>query len=220
MKRKSVLITATDTGVGKTFISYNIVLTLKEMGIRVGYFKPVETDVKDVPADGSLLCSITGQDLEEVVPIRYSLPLSPYAGILEEGKDFSLDALKEQYLKLLERYDFLVVEGAGGIAVPIKRDYNYADLAKDWGLDIIIVSRAGLGTINHTYLTYFYAISKGLNVLGIVMNGFEGRDVSERTNPIIVEELTGIKPIKVPKVEGLVLDRSVREKLVTLATNL
>ena len=213
---KSVLITATDTGVGKTFISYNIVLTLKEMGIKVGYLKPVETDVKDVPTDGSLLCKITQQDLEEAVPVRYTLPLSPYAGILEEHKDFALEALKEHYLTLLEKYDFLVVEGAGGIAVPIKRDYNYADLAKDWGLDVIIVSRAGLGTINHTYLTYFYAINRSLNVLGIVMNGFEGKDVSERTNPLIVEELTGIKPIKVPKVEGLVLDSFIRRELVSL----
>ncbi|WP_448587361.1 dethiobiotin synthase [Thermocrinis sp.] len=213
---KSVLITATDTGVGKTFLSYNLALTLKEMGVNVGYLKPVETEVKDIPADGSLLCSITGQDLKEAVPIRYSLPLSPYAGILEEGKDFSLEFLKEHYIKLLNRYEFLIVEGAGGIAVPIKKNYNYADLAKDWGLSIVIVSRAGLGTINHTYLSYFYAKSRGLNVLGIVMNGFEGRDVSERTNPRIVEELTGIKPVKVPKIEGLVLEGFLRRELVGL----
>ena len=213
---RAVLITATDTGVGKTFISYNLVYALKERGVKVGYLKPVETDVKDVPQDGALLCSFTGQDLEEAVPVRYSLPLSPYAGILEEKRDFSLADLKEHYLRLLERYEFLVVEGAGGIAVPIKRDYNYAHLALDWGLPILLVARAGLGTLNHTYLSYFYAKSMGLNILGIVMNGFEGKDVSERTNPIIVEELTGIKPLQVPRVEGLILEPSLRDSLVSL----
>lgn len=213
---KAVLITATDTGVGKTFISYNLVYALKERGVKVGYLKPIETDVKDVPQDGALLCSLIGQDLEEAVPVRYSLPLSPYAGILEEKRDFSLVDLKEHYLRLLERYEFLVVEGAGGIAVPIKRDYNYAHLALDWGLPILLVARAGLGTLNHTYLSYFYAKSMGLNILGIVMNGFEGKDVSERTNPIIVEELTGIKPLQVPRVEGLILDPSLRDSLVSL----
>jgi dethiobiotin synthetase len=213
---RSVLITATDTGVGKTFIAYNLVYALKERGVKVGYLKPIETDVKDVPQDGALLSSLTGQDLEEAVPVRYSLPLSPYAGILEEKRDFSLADLKEHYLRLLERYEFLVVEGAGGIAVPIKRDYNYAHLALDWGLPILLVARAGLGTINHTYLSYFYAKSMGLNILGIVMNGFEGKDVSEKTNPIIVEELTGIKPLQVPRVEGLILEPSLRDSLVSL----
>jgi dethiobiotin synthetase len=213
---RSVLITATDTGVGKTFIAYNLVYALKERGVKVGYLKPIETDVKDVPRDGALLCSLTGQDLEEAVPVRYSLPLSPYAGILEEKRDFSLAGLKEHYLRLLERHEFLVVEGAGGVAVPIKRDYNYAHLALDWGLPILLVARAGLGTINHTYLSYFYAKSMGLNILGIVMNGFEGKDVSERTNPIIVEELTGIKPLQVPRVEGLILEPSLRDSLVSL----
>lgn len=74
---RAVLITATDTGVGKTFISYNLVYTLKERGVKVGYLKPVETDVRDLPQDGSLLASLTGQSLEEVVSVRFKLPLSP-----------------------------------------------------------------------------------------------------------------------------------------------
>ncbi len=213
---RSVLITATDTGVGKTFISYNLVYALKEKGIRVGYLKPVETDVKEVPADGSLLASLTGQSLEEAVPVRYKLPLSPYAGILEEGKDFSLDALKEHYEKLLEKYEFLVVEGAGGVAVPIKRDYDYAKLAKDWGLKTILVARAGLGTINHSFLSWYYMKSMGVEPFVIIMNGFEGKDISERTNPKIVEELTGVKVIKIPKIQEILLPAEYRSLLAEL----
>ncbi len=213
---RSVLITATDTGVGKTFISYNLVYALKEKGIRVGYLKPVETDVKEVPADGSLLASLTGQSLEEAVPVRYKLPLSPYAGILEEGKDFSLDALKEHYEKLLEKYEFLVVEGAGGVAVPIKRDYDYAKLAKNWRLKTILVARAGLGTINHSFLSWYYMKSMGVEPFAIVMNCFEGKDISERTNSQIVEELTSVKVIKIPKIQELLLPVEYRSLLAEL----
>ncbi|MFN3471981.1 MAG: dethiobiotin synthase [Aquificaceae bacterium] len=216
MKFRPILITATDTGVGKTFISYNLVYALKERGIRVGYLKPVETDVKQVPQDGYLLASLTGQSLEEVVPVRFSLPLAPYAGILEEGKDFSLTDLRRHYEGLLEKYELLIVEGAGGVAVPIKKGYNYANLAKDWGLRTLLVARAGLGTINHTFLSWYYMKAMGVEPIGIVMNGFEGKDVSERTNPLIIRELTGLEPLEIPKVDGLLLPPQYRNLLAEL----
>lgn len=213
---KAVLITATDTGVGKTFISYNLVYALKERGIRVGYLKPIETGVEDLPADGGLLASLTEQSIEEVVPVSFHLPLSPYAGIIEEGKDFSLQSLKTHYEKLLSRYEFLVLEGAGGVAVPIKKDYNYAKLALDWGLKVILVARAGLGTINHSFLSWHYMMVNGVKPIAIVMNGFEGKDFSERTNPTIVEELTGTRVIKIPKVDSLLLPSEFRNLLAEL----
>ncbi|MCS7263016.1 MAG: dethiobiotin synthase [Aquificaceae bacterium] len=210
---KAILVTGTDTGVGKTFVSYNLLYTLKEKGLKVGYLKPVETGAIDLPQDGSLLASLTGQPLEEVVPVRFRLPLSPYAGIMEEGKDFSLQMLKEHYLRMREKYEFLLVEGAGGVAVPIKKGYNYAHLARDWELPLLLVARAGLGTINHSFLSWHYIKSIGLELIGIVMNRFEGKDVSERTNPLIVEELTGTKVLKLPAVDGLLLSAEHRELL-------
>lgn len=208
-----ILITGTDTGVGKTFITYNLAKELKSRGYRVGCFKPTETYVREVPEDGSILSKATGQSVEEVVPVRFSLPLAPYAAILEEKKDFSLEELKELYEELSKNYEILLVEGAGGIAVPVKRNYTYANLAKDWGLKVLIVGRAGLGTINHTFLTWYYAKSTGLEVIGIILNGFTGKDVSERTNPQIIEEMTGIKPYRVPKIEGIDLPEEVRKGL-------
>ncbi|SHK55164.1 dethiobiotin synthase [Thermocrinis minervae] len=213
---RAVLITATDTGVGKTFISYNLAYALKEMGVRVGYYKPIETDVREVPADGSLVCSVTGQPVEEAVFFTYKLPLSPYAGILEEGKDFDLSELKERFWELQKRYEFLIVEGAGGVAVPIKKDYDYADLARDLNLPILLVARAVLGTLNHTYLSYYYIRSKGIDLVGIVMNGFEGKDISEKTNPLIIKERTGIEPFCIPRIEGLLLPPDVRKSLASL----
>ncbi|MCS7307591.1 MAG: dethiobiotin synthase [Aquificaceae bacterium] len=214
---KAVFITATDTGVGKTFISYNLAYALKERGIKVGYLKPIETGVQELPEDGSLLASITGQDLDEVVPVRFRLPLSPYAGIMEEGMEFSLEELKAHYQRMLDKYQFLIVEGAGGIAVPIKKNYNYANLSYDWGLETILVARAGLGTINHSFLSWYYMRSMGVKPFVIIMNRFSGKDVSERTNPSIVEELTGVRVVKIRESEGLLLpedDRSLLAHLV------
>ena len=209
-----VLITGTDTGVGKTFITYNLARGLIKRGYKVKCFKPVETYVRDIPEDGSLLARATGQRVDEVVPVKYSLPLAPYAAEIEEKKSFSLEELKEHYERLRESSEILLVEGAGGIAVPIKRNYTYANLARDWNLKVFIVARAGLGTLNHTFLTWYYARSLGLEITGIVLNGATGEDVSERTNPRIVEEMTGIKPIVIPKVSTLELPDEPLDSLV------
>ncbi|EDP75553.1 dethiobiotin synthase [Hydrogenivirga sp. 128-5-R1-1] len=212
----AILITGTDTGVGKTFITYNIALALKGEGVNVGCFKPVETYVRDVPEDGRLLASATGQSVEEVVPVRFSLPLAPYAAEIEEGRSVNLEELGKRFEELREKYEVILVEGAGGIAVPIKRNYTYANLAKDWGLPIIIVGRAGLGTLNHTYLTYNYARSMSLKVLGIVLNRFTGEDVSERTNPIIVSEMTGFQPVCIGEKKGLLVSEEEKRSLLEL----
>lgn len=208
-----VLVTGTDTGVGKSFITYNLARGLIKRGYRVKCFKPVETGVGEVPEDGSLLAKATGQRVEEVVPIRFSLPLAPYAAEIEEGRSFSLEELREHYEKLKKEAEILLVEGAGGIAVPVKKNYTYAQLAKDWNLKVFIVARAGLGTLNHTFLTWYYAKSLGLEVIGIVLNGATGEDVAERTNPLIVEEMTGIKPIVIPKVSNLELPEELLNEL-------
>ncbi|WP_457600731.1 dethiobiotin synthase [Hydrogenivirga sp.] len=213
---KAVLITGTDTGVGKTFITYNLASALRQKGVKVGCFKPVETYVKEIPEDGRILAEATGQSVDEVVPVRFSLPLAPYAAEIEEGKTFSLSELKRAFLSLKERYDLLLVEGAGGIAVPLKKDYTYGNLAKDWNLPVLIVGRAGLGTLNHTFLTWHYTKSLGLEVLGIVLNGFTGRDVSERTNPLIVSEMTGFQPVCIRKQEGKLLPQEERDSLLEL----
>jgi dethiobiotin synthetase len=210
------LITGTDTGVGKSFITFNIAKALRYRGVKVACLKPIETGVKDIPSDGKLLSEATGQPLEEVVPITFSLPLAPYSAALEEGRDIDLQLIKERFEELKARNRVVLVEGAGGVSVPIVRGYDYSDLARDLGLKVILVARAGLGTINHTYLTYFYLKAKGLDLAGIVMNGFRGVDVSERTNPKVVKELTGFEPVKIPFSESLELREEFLNSLASL----
>ncbi len=195
---KVYLVTGTDTGVGKTYFTYWSAKILKSSNIKVSCLKPVETGVGDVPQDAKLLAEATDQDIKDVVIYTYKLPLSPYAGFLEEGIEVDIEVIKSKIKEYKENSDIVIVEGAGGICVPIKKGYTYGDLAYEEGLNVIIVGRAGLGTINHTYLTWFYSKERGLDVRGIVLSGFKGEDISEKTNPFIIEEMTGIKPLCIP----------------------
>ena len=108
--------------------------------------------------------------IDLVTPCCFENPLAPMAASEIEGIPVDLEKIKKAYRKLSKNYDAVVVEGIGGLLVPIKRDYFVLDLAKDFGLPIIVVSRPGLGTLNHTMLTVNYAIKEGLNVAGIIIN--------------------------------------------------
>ena len=190
---KSIFITATDTGVGKTTVSAAICKILKDKGINVAYFKPAETGCNPTPQDAYLLSKITGQPIEEVVLYTFKNPVAPYTATLLEGKDIDIEKIKSHYRYLTEKYDFVIVEGAGGLLVPIKKNYTYLDLIKNLNIPVLIVARASLGTINHTVLTV--RALEGNEIVGIVMNGFSGEDISEDTNPSIIEEMTGIPVI-------------------------
>ncbi|MDW8237499.1 MAG: dethiobiotin synthase [Aquificaceae bacterium] len=213
---KAVLITATDTSVGKTFVCYNIALSLRQKGVKVGYFKPVETGALKIPEDTALLCSVTNQDIKRATCYTFKPPVSPYAASLDEKIVISEDFIKNRFIELQKEFDFLLVEGAGGICVPINSSLNYANLAKALGIPTILVSRAGLGTINHTLLSFHYLRSMGVELLGIIMTPFEGKDVSEERNPQIIKELTSIEPIKLKRCDGLMLPKVQRNALLRL----
>ncbi len=194
-----IFITATDTNVGKTFISYNLFKALKEKDIKVKYFKPIETGVISKPEDASLMCSLSKEPLENTVFYTFKNPVSPYAASIMEQKEIDLNYIFDKIKALEKGYDIVLIEGAGGLSVPILKDYDFSDFAKDLSLELLIVARATLGTLNHTYLTYFYAKQKDLNVKSIVLNGFTKEDPSEKLNPLIIEERTKIKPVLINK---------------------
>jgi len=216
MAHRSVLITGSGTGVGKTFIDYNIAYCLKNKGLKVGYFKPIETGVEEIPQDGATLCQLTGQSIDEAVAFTCKLPLAPYACTIEEGTDFDIEFIKRRYKELMEKYHFLIVEGAGGLAVPIQKGYDYAHLAKDLDIPILIVSYPTLGTIHSTYTTYFYARAMALKVLGIVLNGTKGEDISERTNARIIQELTDVEVLQTPYQRGGVFSLELLNRICRL----
>ncbi|NPB05598.1 MAG: dethiobiotin synthase [Aquificae bacterium] len=187
-----LFVTGTNTGVGKTVFSYLLVKALLEKGVKVGYWKPVETGADPFPPDATLLSELLKVPLEEVVSATFRLPLAPAVAQKYEGKKLDLSFLKEEFERRKERYDFLVVEGAGGLAVPIFGDYTYADFARELKLPTLVVADARLGTINCSYLTAAFARQKGVEAVGFAFNNFTGVDPSEKDNPSVVAALTGL----------------------------
>ncbi len=198
---KGLFITGTDTGVGKTVVSGIIISLLKTTGYSVGAMKPIETgclkrDDILIPSDGFFLKNVSHMDesVNHVTPVALEKPLAPMVAAEIDGIDIDLQRIWKIFNKLKERYDVIVVEGVGGIMVPLKRDYFVLDMARDFGFPVIVVSRPTLGTINHTLLTVNYALEHGLDVRGVIINysGPSQGDIAEETNPGVISELSPV----------------------------
>ncbi len=173
-----VFVTGTDTGVGKTFIACGLAGALHARGLRVGVMKPVETgceigaDGELHPADAAALMTAAGStsDLATVCPYRFLPALAP--AVAAERAKVAIDpaVLLDRLRVIAESADVTLVEGAGGLLVPIGDDYTMADLARDMGLPLIVVVASRLGAINHALLTFASARGRGLPLLGYVLN--------------------------------------------------
>lgn len=208
---RGVFITGTDTGVGKTFVAAGILRALREMGYRVCPMKPVETGCRVrgqrlIPEDTIKLMNASGieESLDRVNPYRFRLPLAPAVAAGFENKAIKKKKILSTFNHLSNRYDITVVEGAGGIMVPVYRKYLVIDLIKDLDIPVIIVSRPGLGTINHTCLTVEAARNRGINVVGVVINytNKQRKTLAEKTNPELIEVLTGISVLGIVPYSG------------------
>lgn len=124
----------------------------------------------------------------------FRAPLSPYAASLLEKKNISIKKILHAERALCKKYDVVIVEGIGGLLAPIKKNYFVADLAKEMNLPLLIVARAGLGTLNHTLMTIKTAQSYKLNIAGIIFNHSTKPDnsISEKTNAKILRKLTNV----------------------------
>lgn len=175
MRRRGFFVTATDTEVGKTVVTAGLALLLRREGWSAGVMKPVQSGhLKEDPmGDGMRLKTWVGmrEPVEELVIDDYALPVAP--GLAAELSDRPIrpEAWREGLEELAKRYDVMLVEGAGGIAVPLSRDWLVADWAEELGWPLIVVARPNLGTVNHTVLTVEYARRRGLEVAGVVING-------------------------------------------------
>ncbi len=186
-----LFVSATDTGVGKTYVSSILVEYLKDKGIKVDYLKPIETGVEDKPEDAYRISSILGKPWQDSIVYTFKKPMSPYACALDENVDIDVDKILKTIKELEQKSDILIVEGAGGISVPIKVKplIDYAFLIKSLNAIPLIVSRAYLGTLNHSFLTYFYLKSKDIKPIGFVMNGFDYEEPSQYSNADILKDM-------------------------------
>ena len=192
-------ITGTDTNVGKTVVTACLAKLLKNRGENVGVMKPIETGVdpecsSSANSDAKFLIEVTGvQDaLEDVCPYRLKAPASPYQAARIEGKELDPEKLLERFRALQSKHSMMLVEGIGGLLVPITQRYNVTDLALQMNLPLIIVSRIQIGTLNHTLLTINAARQHGLKVAGVILNPVhEGElDTIEEEQGSLIEEFS------------------------------
>ena len=193
---QGIFITGTGTEIGKTVIAGGLAASLKQAGMNVGVMKPISTGDT---ADAQFLkhAAQVDDELSLINPIYLRHPLAPSVAARIEGREIDVSCVETAFAALQQKYDFVIVEGVGGIAVPIRDEFLVVHLIKRLQLPILIVAQVGLGTLNHTLLTVAYARQFELQITGIVLNGLraETAGLAEATNPAEIENLTGVPVI-------------------------
>ncbi len=199
---KGIFITGTGTDIGKTWFSGLLVRHLRQQGINAGYYKAAlssaeEIDGKLVPGDAAFVCRMGTPPLppERLVSYVYRTAVSPALAAEREGNPVELSVVEKDYHHLLTTFDFLVVEGSGGIACPIRRGETtimLTDIIRLLDLPLLLVADAGLGTINDVLLTLEYARQRNLKTRGIILNRFDENDFLHRDNKTSLERMTGL----------------------------
>jgi dethiobiotin synthetase len=208
MNRRGLFITGTDTGVGKTSVTAGLAAVLREVvPMREGYsvgnvqvWKPVQTGIPsaEAPESDSYRLRKEGglaQQERDIATLTLPDPLAPWMAARRIGETIDVDALLAEGRSRLSAGDFLLIEGAGGLAVPLTERHLVADLAAGLGLPLLIVARPGLGTVNHTLLTVAAAKQSGIPIAGIVLNGYKHTDTdmpAVRENAEMIETFSGI----------------------------
>jgi dethiobiotin synthetase len=193
---KAYFITATDTGAGKTFITAGLGAAAKNMGKNVGMMKPVSCGgIEDALFFKKMVDLADPIDL--INPVKFRQPLSPYAAAKTEKVKIEITKIKSNLKYLCRFRDITFVEGLGGVMAPVKKGYYVADMIKDLKMPCIVIARAGLGTINHTLMTIDVLKKRHIKIAGIIMNGYDNSEPSQKTNKQVIEELSGVPVIGV-----------------------
>jgi dethiobiotin synthetase len=201
---KNLFITGTGTDVGKTFVTALIVKKLNDSGRNAAYFKAAMSgnarieDGSLIPGDALYVKEIAGirQPVEEMCRYVYENAYSPHLAARIEGNPVKMDVIKSCFDAVSHRYDYVTMEGSGGILCPICFDeakIQLEDLIKELDLSCLIIADSGLGTINDVTLTAAYMRSKNIPIKGIIFNRFHPGDVMEEDNLKMCEYMTGLK---------------------------
>lgn len=203
---KNIFITATGTDIGKTYVSALIVKKMRESGFDCGYFKPVlsgvvEKDGKLVESDCNYVVNTAKipTSADDCVAYWWKEAVSPHLAAKRAGMEIDINHIKSEFVKKNKEYDYLLIEGAGGITCPLRLEngekYILKDLIKELQAPIVIVADGGLGTINSTLLTVEYAKANGIKVAGIILNNYNIDSFMQQDNLKQVEYLTGVKVV-------------------------
>ncbi|MCY9666138.1 dethiobiotin synthase [Paenibacillus alginolyticus] len=196
-----LFITGTDTGVGKTMVTAAITAALRAEGLNAGVWKPVQSGalLGSGVTDAERLLQSTGiqETPEAVAPFTFEAPLTPMLAAKRAGVTLTLQELIAAGEPLTKRYEALLIEGAGGVAVPLTDDALVVDLISELHIPALIVARSSLGTINHTLLTASFLRHHGIPIVGVIMNDGEltepHNDPSADSNAELIEHYSGLR---------------------------
>lgn len=196
-----LFISATNTDVGKTYACEKFLKHYSRKGLKVGYFKPCETGVINSPLDGTKMLNLVKKlnpnfdlDIKELVPYQFELPAAPYVARGETNID--IEFLKKQVLYLKSLCDVLVIEGAGGLMVPVKKDLFIIDLIKEFEAKAILISPSKLGCINDTLLSIEALKNRNID-FDWYINLYEDKDsFDEVSRPFLEDYFKELKFLK------------------------
>ena len=213
---KGIFVTGTGTDVGKTYVTGLIIKKIKENGMTPGYFKAAmsgnerEEDGTLIPGDALWVKNVSGisgdaltvqtmsgidQSLTSMCPYVYEHAYSPHLASRLEGNHVEMAVVLDNYRKVKEKYDYITVEGSGGILCPICFDearIGLTDIIDEMELDCILVADAGLGTINSVVLTYEYMKNRNMNIKGMIFNHYIADNIMHEDNIRMCEYMTGL----------------------------
>ena len=208
---KGFFVTGTDTGIGKTEVASYLAGMFSRRGLKVGVMKPVATGVEKACRDAKILKRYSGppHPTDYINPVSLKLPIAPLVAQDIEKKKIDMKAVWDRFGRLKTENDVVIVEGIGGVMVPMcrigKKIFYVLDMILKMKLPVIIVARPNLGTINHTLLTVRALQSKKIKIAGIIFSHTSKikNDLSIRTNPAVIEKLSGVRVLGIMHYERI-----------------
>jgi dethiobiotin synthetase len=203
MNTKGIFITGTDTGIGKTVVTACLLAALKNRGLTIAAMKPIETGVDPecnslANSDAKFLHQVSRSDIshEDVCQYRFKTAASPLqAALADHVEPVDEKVILKAYSQLTEKPELVLVEGIGGLLVPIRENYLVVNLIVDLQIPIIVVSPLKLGAINHTLMTLEIASKYGVNVKGLLYNSLDTPQTTINSQAKIIEQFSGIKSL-------------------------
>lgn len=222
-----IFITGTGSNVGKTIVTACLTYAFRQQGIDAVPYKPVQCGAikegeKWLAPDVEIYRTVYNQREEEKLnSFLYEPRFSPHFAAQEANRPIKPEVIQDHFLGLQNNHDLVLVEGAGGLAVPlINEHYGIPELIKDLNLPVLIITEAAVGTLNATALTAHYAKSKGLDIKGIIINGYPSNpSKGVKDNPAMIEKMTGLPVIgivpEVDNAETRIGDKSILDELIS-----
>ena len=203
---KALFITGTGTDIGKTYVTALIVKKLREAGLDGGYYKAAlsgaipDSAGKLLPGDALCVNRVAGlgEQTEHLVTYVYRDAVSPHLAALREGNPVEMEKIEADYQASLAKYDYVTMEGSGGIICPLRWDEQHVildDLVKDLGLGVLIIADAGLGTINSAVLTIEHLRARDIPIRGLIFNKYVPGNLMQDDNADMIEAMTGVKVV-------------------------